>query len=349
MFSRMIKVVEPLRFEEYITCLEQKEEELLVRPQFLSICKADMRYYLGMREHNVLALKYPFCLIHEAIGEVARESQSGSIKKNDRVALIPNIPPRCEENKDCSYICADLSLGKNYCPQALFASSNYDGFLREHVLYKEENLVKLPTNKNDAVYVFSELISVACSAIRRTNMDEFDEIVVWGSGNMAYIIGAVIKYYYEKEVIVVGRNETRLKQFSFCETISNLQIKNKLCKRTLFFECVGGNNSQQAINQIINQAPIGSGIVLMGVPDVNPEINIRLVLEKGLIIKGTTRSDKMDFVNAVKCFDNQLFRKNIENLIIDIIEISNVYDVQKCFELEKTERQLGKHLMKLNL
>ncbi len=349
MFSKMIKIVEPHRFEEYITCIEQKEEDLLIKPKILSICKADMRYYLGLREPNVLALKYPFCLIHEAIGEVVRENKNKDFIKNDRVVLIPNIAPICEEHKDCSYVCTDLSLGKNYCPKSLFASSSCDGFLREHILYNIDNVVKLPLIKDDAAYVFCELVSVACAAIRRTNIHDFDKIVVWGSGNMAYIIALVIKYYYGREVIVVGRNEKRLKQFMFCECATNRKVNNKFLQKTLFFECVGGNSSQEAINQIIDVASIGAEIILTGVPYLNPEINVRSLLEKGLVIKGTTRSDKNDFEKAVKCFENQLFYKEIEKLIIDINEVRNIYDVQRCFELEKNEKALGKHLMRLNI
>lgn len=347
MFSRMIKIVEPQRFEEYITCIETQNEMLLIKPTFLSICKADMRYYLGLREQNVLALKYPFCLIHEAIGEVVKGNKH--FKLGDKVVLIPNIPPNCNGNKECQYICEDLMLGKNYCPKAMFASSNYDGFLGEHVLYQEENLVKLPELKNYKVFVFSELVSVACAAIRRVNLDQFEKIVIWGSGNMAYIMGAVIKYYFNKDVIVIGRNKERLKKFSFCDTITTSQDIVIGYEKTLFFECVGGNNSQCAINQIIKVAPIGSQIVLMGVPNKNPEVNVRVILEKGLVIKGTTRSSKKDFINAIKCFENDNFYKVMEKLVLEVIDIRDIYDVQKCFELEVIEKRLGKNIMKLNL
>ncbi|WP_312647389.1 alcohol dehydrogenase catalytic domain-containing protein [Aminipila sp.] len=349
MFSKMIKIVEPRRFEEYITCLEQKAGELVIKPQFLNICKADLRYYLGLREQNILALKYPLCLIHEAIGEVVKESEIGNIKKNEKVVLIPNRLPECKRDKECAYVCLDLSLGKNYCPESVFASSNADGFLREYLAYKEDSTVKLTTIENEASYVFLELVSVACAAVRRVDINKFDEVIVWGSGNMAYITSAVIKYCYGKSVTVVGRNETRLKQFQFCDTLSVLQAKKKDLKRNLFFECVGGSNSQEAINQIIIEGAIGAEIVLMGVPTQNPAINTRGILEKGIIMKGTTRSEREDFLTAVKCFENHSFRKEIEKLIIDIIEIRNIYDVQKCFELEENEKKLGKHVMKLNL
>lgn len=347
MFSRLIKIVEPYRFEQYITCIEKQKKMALIKPTFLSICKADMRYYLGLREENILALKYPFCLIHEAIGEIVNDTKE--FKRGDKVVLIPNISPNCDNKKKCNYICEDLMLGKNYCPQALFASSNYDGFLREHLLYQEENIIKIPDIKNYNVFVFTELISVACAAIRRVNIKQFDKIIIWGSGIMAYIMGAVLKYFYMQDILVIGKNAERLKKFKYCQTTKNLNKISVEYKKTLFFECVGGNNSQESINQIINVAPIGSQIVLMGVPNVNPEINVRSILEKGLVLKGTTRSSKIDFINAIKCFENGDFYEMIESLILGVVEIKDIYDVQKCFEMEKIKTGLGKYIMKLNL
>ena len=47
--------------------------EVLVRPTFLSICNADIRYYQGTRSAAVLAKKLPMALIHEAVGVVVRD------------------------------------------------------------------------------------------------------------------------------------------------------------------------------------------------------------------------------------------------------------------------------------
>ena len=41
-------------------------EGVVVKPKFLSICKADMRYFFGQRDAEVLKKRLPMSLIHEA-------------------------------------------------------------------------------------------------------------------------------------------------------------------------------------------------------------------------------------------------------------------------------------------
>lgn len=42
------------------------EGKIIVRPSYLAVCHADQRYYLGQRDHKVLAKKLPMALTHEA-------------------------------------------------------------------------------------------------------------------------------------------------------------------------------------------------------------------------------------------------------------------------------------------
>lgn len=44
--------------------------KVIVRPSYLAVCHADQRYYLGQRDHKVLAKKLPMALIHEGCAVV---------------------------------------------------------------------------------------------------------------------------------------------------------------------------------------------------------------------------------------------------------------------------------------
>ncbi len=70
MINTVYRLAEPRRFEIAFEDIELFGQNAIVRPTHLSICNADMRYYLGTRDPKVLAQKLPMALIHEGIGKV---------------------------------------------------------------------------------------------------------------------------------------------------------------------------------------------------------------------------------------------------------------------------------------
>ena len=102
MINTVYRLVAPRRFEVAFEDIQLFGDEAIVRPTNLSICNADMRYYLGTRDAKVLAEKLPMALIHEGIGEVVLDP-SGTFKPGDLVVMVPNCP--LEE---------DEYIGENY-------------------------------------------------------------------------------------------------------------------------------------------------------------------------------------------------------------------------------------------
>ena len=91
MINTVYRLVAPRRFEIAFEDIDIFGENAIVRPTNLSICNADMRYYLGTRDPKVLAEKLPMALIHEGIGEVLVDP-SGKFKSGDLVVMVPNCP-----------------------------------------------------------------------------------------------------------------------------------------------------------------------------------------------------------------------------------------------------------------
>jgi len=112
--------------------LDLNDNAVLVRPTYLSICKADQRYYQGTREPEVLAQKLPMALIHEGIGEVVYDG-SGSFLPGDLVVMIPNTPTEIDE-----------VIGENYLPSSKFRSSGFDGFLQDYVVFSPHQRISSP-------------------------------------------------------------------------------------------------------------------------------------------------------------------------------------------------------------
>lgn len=348
MLGKSFKIVEPKRFDIYIEDVICADNEAIVKIEYGAICKADLRYYLGDRDSRTLGFKYPMNLIHEAVGIVV-EDKTGTFQVGDRVTLCPNITSHIK-NKCEHCVCDIPELGENYCPQAKFASSSYNGFSREYVNFPVENLIKIPSEISLGVATFAELTSVAIAAYRRIKLNGDETLAVWGDGILGYILSTTLKCLHKNgKIIAIGKDEDRLANFP----VDRFYLAND--KRissediSIAYECVGGNPSASAINEALDKIVVGGKIVLAGVAENPIGINSRKVLEKGISMYGVTRSNAKDFEKAVEVLTNENARKAIEKLILSIVEINNIVDYYDVFEKELNNKELGKNLLRFSL
>lgn len=337
MINKIYRLSSPKFFKEYFV-EESLSGKVVVRPTYLSICQADQRYYQGNRPANILRQKLPMALTHEAIGEVVYDN-TGTFDVNDNVVMIPNTPTE-----------SDDVIAENYLRSSKFRSSGFDGFMSEYVVIKPDRLVKLPDEINPEIYSFTELISVSAHAINR--FDKFshsrrEKFGVWGDGSLGFITSLLLKTIFpESEVYIFGVNYEKLALFSFTDKQIKVDEVPDGLKIDHAFECVGGNKSQDAINQIIDLINPEGSISLLGVSEYQIPINTRMVLEKGLNLFGSSRSGKIDFVNTVKLLDESPDLTNyLENLITNKVEIHSIRDIDKAFLLDYNTK-FGKTVLK---
>ena len=346
MFAKSYKITEPKRFEIFVEDI--RNENVLVRPDYLAVCKADIRYYLGNRSLSILKRKFPMSLIHEATGVVVRD-KSGELKSGQRVVLLPCRKSECDGSK-CEVCDRDNPhLLDNYCPESKFCSSNYDGFSKELIDLDKEYMIPIPDEIGEEA-VFSELISVGCCALRRAGFTEgesVNSVTVWGDGIMGYIISLVAKYGFGCEVNIVGLSKEKLEKFDFANVYYSNDIE-ALPRMSVAIEAVGGNASGIAANQAIDKLYSGGKLILSGVANDNVPLNTRMVLEHGISIRGTTRSVRCDFEKAVELLTIPEFRKHIKTLLLSVREVNNIRDYYAVFEEESKSTALGKNIMKIS-
>lgn len=337
MINIVYRLVAPKLLEEVYTELNL-DVGVIVRPKYLSICKADQRYYYGKRVPEIIESKLPMALIHEAVGTVVKDN-TGKFNVGDNVVMIPNIP-RARDN----------IISENYIPSSKFRSSGYDGFMEEYVSLTEDRLVKLPDDLNMEVASFIELISVATHSIKRFKQfshQKKDVIGVWGDGSFGYITSLVLKVMFpESKVYVFGMHREKLHMFTFVdETFLVDEIPDNVSVDHAF-ECVGKASANNAINQIIDIINPEGTIALLGVSEFNVSIDTRTILEKGIRVFGTNRSAREDFVSVVDLLDeNPNMVHYLESLITDIIEVHTLNDIKSAFESDKNLR-FGKTVIK---
>ncbi len=314
------------------------KNSVLLRPLFMSVCKADQRYYLGNRSKEALKAKLPMALIHECVAKVEFDP-TGHFKPGEIVVPVPNTPT---EDDDV--------IAENYRLTSHFCSSGYDGFLRDYIDIDPGRLVRVPQGVDLKIAAFAELISVAVHAVSR--FDKFSHsrknaIGVWGDGNVGFITALILKAVYpDSKLYIFGTVYEKLAYFSFADGTFHVDNVPADLAVDHAFECVGGEASRYAIAQIIDHINPEGSIGLMGVSESPVGINTRMVLEKGLNLFGSSRSGVADFERTMQILSaNPNAIAYLENLVGEVVPVRSIADIHKAFASD-ISRSFGKTIIK---
>ncbi len=322
-----------------VACTEPDiKNKVILRPEYLSICKADQRYYLGNRSREVLKAKLPMALIHECCARVVFDP-TGNFKVGELVVPVPNIPTE-----------KDDVIAENYLTSSHFCSSGYDGFLRDYIDMPADRLVRVPENVDSKIASFAELISVAVHAVsrfERFSHSRKNSIGVWGDGNVGFITALILKVMYpDAKLYIFGTVYEKLGYFAFADGAYHVDHAPENLKIDHAFECVGGEGSRFALAQIIDMINPEGTIGLMGVSERFVDINTRMVLERGLRLFGSSRSGIDDFQKTMDILSaNPKICAYLENLIGQVAEIKSISDIHDAFA-QDISRNFGKTVLK---
>ena len=327
MLNTVYQLKRPRQFEAVFKTIDLSKGQVLVRPTYLSICNADQRYYQGTRNKEIINQKLPMALIHEGIGKVVYDSTK-TFSVDEEVIVIPNIPVE-----------KDDIIAENYLRSSKFCASGIDGFMQEFVAAEPARLIAVPEGINPCVAAFTELVSVSYHAIRRfdrTANCRREKIGVWGDGNLAYITSLLLKKLFpDSEILVFGKHQQKMADFTFADAayeITNIPEKVYVDHG---FECVGGMGSAMAINQIIDRICPEGLISIMGVTEEPVPVNTRMILEKGLTVKGSSRSGRTDYVGLLGLYrEHPDMIDYLEKIVGAQIRVRSINDIIEAFETD---------------
>lgn len=345
MLTTIYKVTSPEVIEEFVDVVDNDNTKVLVKVDYMAICRADIRYFLGSRDKNVLDHKYPLAPIHEAVGHVVKDP-TGKFKKNDKVILIPNSVEQKYLDLFENQRCKEKELGINYATHSTFRSSSADGFMRPFYASNSDLLVKFDSNIPSNIAVFSELLSVAVNALRRLDFNKVKRLAMFGDGILGYITYIVLTTDHpEVDVTLFGIDDNKMSMFKGIKLEHANKYKGE--KFDTLIEIVGGKYSVDAIESMIDFACVGADLLLMGVSEDRVPINTRMVLEKGLVLKGATRSSKEDFEHVAKLLENKRVQELLTPMVLSETTIESIVDIYKCFDADiKNRTVIGKNIMK---
>lgn len=341
MFNNVYRLTGIRQFERVTTNQDlYLSDKVIVRPTLMSICRADERYYTGVRDKKVLDERLPMSLIHESIGEVVLDNTE-HFEPGTRVVMLPTVAYE-----------HDGLVPDNYLKSSKFSSSTLDGFMREYVFINPENLVEIPFEIQADINVLLEVASVAVQALRRLKgsmINRVQTLGIWGDGNVAYMMAVVAKELFPNvEIYVFGKHEDKLAYISFTNTLLIDRVPADF-KIDHAIEAVGGLGSESAISQIIDHINPRGTIVLAGVSEKPVAINTRMILEKGLDLVGTTRSSREDFKEAITLMEkSEQMRDRLQLMIQNIKSVVKVSDIGEAFD-EDLNMNWGKTVIEWNM
>lgn len=341
MINSIIKLEKPGLFLRHYANLKANKTDIIVSPKILAICAADLRYFFGKRDKDILKKKLPMSLFHEAVGEILYS------------------PFHDDVGKYCVLLPGGINTVypfNNYAVDSTFRSSNRDGFCQEIVSITKNELIVIKRD-NPIPYVLCEPISVCVQAIRRYLMSASEKqntnlnFAVWGDGNIGYLMALTIRYFFlNSHISIFGKHEEKLNYFSFCNDCINIyesELNNFENYFDVIFECVGGNSSQQVIDEGLRLLKPMGHMVLTGVSEKAVNIYTRRILEKGITLIGSSRSDRNDFIKSIDLIDSGKIDSFLNKLITQINIVKNECDLTQVFTDSKNT--LFKTVIKLDI
>lgn len=305
-----------------------KENEVLVKLEYVGICGSDLHYYeTGAIGDYVV--EPPFVLGHEPGGTVVEVGENvKNLKVGDRVALEPG--------KTCGH-CEFCKTGRyNLCPDVVFfATPPVDGVFQEYVAHEADLCFKLPDNVSTLEGALIEPLAVGFHAAIQGDAHLGQRAVVMGAGCIGLVSMMALKARGVSEVYVVDIMEKRLNkalELGATGVINGskedvLERVKELTNGTgmdLIIETAG---TEITTRQAIHMAKKGSNIVLVGYSKSGEmTLPMSLVLDKELTFKTVFRYRHIypmaiDAVAAGKV--------NLKGIVTDVFELD---EAQKAMD-----------------
>lgn len=307
---------------------QPKDDEVLVKLDYVGICGSDMHYYetgaIGDKVVNP-----PFVLGHEPGGVVVETGRNVKhLKVGDRVALEPG--------KTCGH-CEFCKTGRyNLCPDVIFfATPPVDGVFQEYVAHEADLCFKLPDNVSTMEGALIEPLAVGFHAAIQGDSHAGQKAVVFGAGCIGLVSMMALKARGVSRVYVVDIMEKRLeKALELGATAVINGAKENVAERIL--QLTDGAGCDLAIEtagteittrQAIDVVKKGSNIVLVGYSK-SGEMTLPMskVLDKELTFKTVFRYRHIYPLAIEAVSQGKVNLKGIVTNVFDLDDIQNAMD-----------------------
>lgn len=314
-----------------IDFIERKIPELgahqvLIRIKASCICGSDLHIYKGKHP----SVKLPVTIGHEFAGEVVKTgTEVCSVKTGDRVTVEPVIT--CGKCSACRH--GDYG----YCENINFTYRCGDGAMADYFIANDDRVYRLPDEMSYEEGALVEPMAVALHAVKRSNINIGDKVVVIGAGAIGIFVAAICRYLGAAQVVVSDFSEFRLDiakkmgatsivcalKENVEDVISNMSEGKGFDKA---FECVG---MEKTFNQAIRSVR-SNGLVT----DIGIFENQQVVFDASILVKKEIRIQGSqgycwDFDDAIRLI-GELNAKQIITHRFPLDKLKEAFDILLC-------------------
>ena len=273
-------------------------EDVLLRIRRIGICGSDLHVYHGKHPYT----SYPVVQGHEFSGEVAQVGRHvHGFKPGDLVTAPPQIVcGKCLPCREGRYhICENLKVIGFQAP----------GVAQEFFPFPQSALLKLPAGFTPEAGALVEPTAVAIHAVGRAGSVAGLGVLVLGAGPIGNLVAQVARWRGARQVLICDVSDHRLaiaRQCGIAHTINprieSLEIRVAEVlgagRADVAFECVG---LAETANHAIRCVRKGGTVIVVGVFGDHPAIDLGLVQDRELELRGTLMYQRQDYVDAIRC------------------------------------------------
>jgi len=305
-----------------------KDNEVLVKTEYVGICGSDMHYYEFGRIGRYVVDK-PLILGHECAGTVVERGRDvTSLKIGDRVALEPG--------RTCGK-CWYCKTGRyNLCPDVVFmATPPIDGAFAEYIAYPEDMAFKLPDNVSTLEGALVEPLAVGIHAANQASVGLGQTVAILGAGCIGLMALKAVKAMGAGDVYMSDAIDARLKFATSQGAAKTFNPKEEdivaeVMKLTdgegpdIVIETAGAVPSTK---QTIDLVRPGGTIVLVGiVPEGDVALNVAKLIDKEAQIKTVFRYRNI-YPSAIKAIaDGKIEVKSMVTHTFDFDNVKEAFD-----------------------
>ncbi len=355
------RLTQPFRIEAVERQVKrERADDVLIRPRLTGVCASDLKLYAGTRDRAALSKKLPIALLHEGVAEVVDPGPAGEFRPGTRVVVVPNIPcyiayPDLYPSKDeACPACRPGGAGENYCLHNLYLSSNVDGLAQSVFRHPTTLLVAVAPDVPDRIAALAEPLTTILAGCEKAPIRPDARYVILGNGPLGQMVAICLIGLYNvprEAITMTGREwENRRGARSLVGTALDSTDRQSFAalhgKIDIAFECVGGDNNGETLDQAVDCLRPGGSAVLFGPSEKSVLFNTREVIGKGLAFIGANRSFVRHFRTVLERMKERRVQKLLEALIAsEPFTVRSADDLNRALYQAWTRRDAAKTLI----
>jgi len=271
--------------------------EILLQIKRIGICGSDIHVYYGKHPFT----KYPIVQGHEYCGIVEAVGEE-----------VENMKPKTLATARPQLVCGECSPCRrgdyNVCEKLKVQGFQANGCAQEFFIVPKDRIVPLPDPITPDQGALVEPAAVGAHSTARAGELKGKNIVVLGAGTIGNMVAQFVRARGAKNILITDLSDYRLQIAQKCgiKNTSNAK-KESLVDATkrvfgkegfqVAFEAVG---AEQTIADAIRNIEKGGKIVVLGVFEKKPQIDMSIVGEHEISLIGTLMYKHEDYIEAAK-------------------------------------------------